>query len=62
MMSISPESLVGDEFEPSPAILVVSEAVIPLALHHPGTFLVDKTDGEAKLSVDRVGVCRIKEH
>ena len=57
-----PEGLMGDQFEPAPAILIVSEAVIPLALHHPGTFLVNKTDGEAKLSVDCVGICRIQEH
>ena len=25
----------GEQFEPAPAILIVSKTVIPLALHHP---------------------------
>ena len=61
-MSLSPEGLMSNQLEPAPAVLVVSEAVIPLALHHPGALLVDKPDGETKLSVDRVGVCRIKKY
>ena len=57
-----PESLMGDQLEPAPAVLVVSEAVIPLAFHHSRTLFVDKTDGEAKLSVDSICVGRIKKH
>ena len=52
----------GDQLEPAPAVLVVPEAVIPLALHHSGTLLVHKSDGETELSVDRVGICRIKKY
>ena len=61
-MSLSPEGLMGDQLEPAPAVLVVPEAVIPLALHHSGTLLVHKSDGETELSVDRVGICRIKKN
>ena len=35
----------GDQFEPAPAVLVVSEAVIALPLHNSGTLLVNKPRG-----------------
>ena len=57
-----PESLMGNQFEPAPAVLVVSEAVIPLAFHHSRALLINKTDGEAELSVDSICVGRIKKH
>ena len=62
VISTLPESLVCDQFKPAPAILVVSEAVISLAFHNSRALFVDKTDGEAELSVDSVSICRIKKH
>ena len=32
----------GDKFQPTPAVLVISEAVIALPFHHTGTLLVNK--------------------
>ena len=44
-----PEGLMGDQFEPAPAVLIVSEAVIALPLHHSGTLLVNKPGGRKML-------------
>ena len=47
-----PEGLVGDQFEPAPAVLIISEAVIALPLHHSGTLLVHKPRGRKMLLLD----------
>ena len=53
--------MVSDQFEPTPAVLIVSEAVVSLPLHHSGTLLIDEPDGEAELPVDGAGVGGVEE-
>ena len=44
------------KFEPSPAVLIVPEAMVPLALHNSRTFLIDKPSiGKESISVSVLG-------
>ena len=43
----------GDQFEPAPAVLIVSEAVIALPLHNSGTLLVNKPRGRESVGLER---------
>ena len=40
----------GHKFQPTPAVLVVSEAVIALPFHHTGTLLVNKPNSRVVIS------------